>query len=415
MAKSSQTAKPNELRIQIPEKVVRDQKRYPSEAIKVEDILKILEVPPNTVKQEYVTPAEQKKPTLYKKAEVTKKEKPPVVVAVQKNKIVAKYSKRKNPAEPELKESMPNPSRIVHQPKLKIPAKLTTSAEKKHMVIVETIVPIKLSASPVEAIQPPGNIFADTTQPVDLGLPTYFEPDEQCAEIPELVNVETHTSYYPEMVSMDTDESLIDLPESLFEAPVAETTSDQDILFEVESDCLNLTEIADIELGEKVTYPETIGYTPISVETVELFKAVIQKIGEVEPAKSEQVEAILKEVTCILGELEIETSDEYSSAEVNNTVSSEDLLTKKIEEVIWLLGIEVTKEQIKDIVALVVERKEIFKELIEKTPNERGTHEVLAYMTSMLSDIKHVLEPLHTLLGRIVLLASRRLEPELAA
>lgn len=191
---------------------------------------------------------------------------------------------------------------------------------------------------------------------------------------------------------------------------------------------------------------------PIDPEGIALIKAVQEQLAELEPAPAVEVERLFTEIALILatstpanisteegvtGEVagEPEANGETWSAAVapepgtltevtadtrvileaaigtSAEPKAEEMqprLVAAVTQLFELLGMEEDQSQVKKLVLALMERKDVLNLLVQEHPAERGTHEILQYLDSMAQDIEQVLEPIHALLGRIVLAGHTR-------
>lgn len=200
------------------------------------------------------------------------------------------------------------------------------------------------------------------------------------------------------------------------------------------------TEVEDLEVVHAdYSEPETITEVPESrdwapeLEVAALVGELEQKkMEDMEPIEASKVEQLLNEAVTILAEIRLpeaaevprdETIDaeraDTELAESDTQLDSEALieddtaeqkLTVITLEIFQTLGVEADEEQIKKVVQLLITHQETFAQFKQQPePNDRGTHEILSHIASILGDIKdRILEPLHTLLGRMVLSSAQR-------
>lgn len=247
-------------------------------------------------------------------------------------------------------------------------------------------------------------------------------------------------------------------------APPAEEVRVTDDEFKIDSIGDHLT----VDAGEQPLEPEVLLPIPSAQ-----FQEIQLKIAELEPTEASRADELLDEIMAVLAEaklvhepaelehqdyentkglLEIDATDRLEAevlltqrlavegmpiipeaeqpakaeqAAIEQVISqaseeelqimiTEEKLQPLVLEFFQVLGIESSEKQIKKLVQSLTEQKEIFTDIAEQTINDRGTHEILSHMAAAFSDIKHVLEPAHTLLGRIVLIAHQKLTPEIA-
>jgi hypothetical protein len=151
----------------------------------------------------------------------------------------------------------------------------------------------------------------------------------------------------------------------------------------------------------------------IEPEITTLFYEVQHKIAELETAKIPEAGALLEQIVMILARPEqFEVSEQQDIGKnlipqnEEQPLIAEEKLAVLVTEVFEMLGIEVEEQQIIRIVELLTSQKESFIQLQQCDEHDRGTHEILNHIAGLFSGIKRALEPLHALLGRIVLVSA---------
>ncbi len=211
------------------------------------------------------------------------------------------------------------------------------------------------------------------------------------------------------------------------------------------------TPAIEVEQSEREpTIPEDEIITEATETDIRTMIHTVQdKIAELDPIATELIERLIEEIATILAgydatnllaetdkndvdtvENEIVTINELAKEVgviapkdpievlvgvlIMHTTTAEDLeelgssdteqkLIVAITQIAELLDMKIDSPQIRRLASKLIESKEVRGMLIQESQEDRGTHEVLQHFGTVLRGVEDILEPVHALLGRIVL------------
>ncbi|MGI9027394.1 MAG: hypothetical protein ACR2FM_00930 [Candidatus Saccharimonadales bacterium] len=311
----------------------------------------------------------------------------------------------------EIKQRLIEPTRAVEKPK---PHLTIVKASPKQLPVIKKVT--EKPASILETVQTepvPRKISVNQKLAVQkVNIPPerqVFNLSEVNPAVAENQIILTEAEVSPPIVQHNNDsEDIGILDESLIFEPLVEISSDDQTILESELESLEpvKSEVFEHEIVNEVASESAI---------IELFDETHQKLEELNHEQVPKLEELLQEAFAVLSQSEIvETSIEDSTPDevrvtmehpvvIEQQPETLEQLTVIVGEIFQTLGLEATRPQVKKVVRMLIERKEVLDQLIHQEPEDRGTHEVLQSVTAIISSLKAMLEPLHRILGRVVL------------
>lgn len=140
----------------------------------------------------------------------------------------------------------------------------------------------------------------------------------------------------------------------------------------------------------------------IQPKTVEVLDIIQERVESLEPERVEAVEVLLLDLQQAIDVLD--APSEEVSAEVRLQ-----LVTDTVTEILDILDIPYDEEIIAEIIVFLRAKQKYQYSLTQQETAqyfEEGTHERLSHVTNLFKDMKDLLEPLHTRLGRTALVSN---------